>query len=174
MTEEWWKRYKDNKDKNENKIFSTVESELKRRFKNDRSPEELYSMCKTDNNYWKHYRNSENLDPDAVSLVLCKDIGCDLSYCQAMTYKSKPEDQFYGCKEQYSAFRECYISEKRKFNSLHKEEEWLMNRKLIPEYIEKQLMIQKEQVNRLKTHSDMKIAQVDEGKVVDVPKVGYF
>jgi hypothetical protein len=49
MTEEWWRRYKQNKDKNENKIFSSVESELKRRFKNERSPEELYSMYKTDN-----------------------------------------------------------------------------------------------------------------------------
>jgi hypothetical protein len=176
MTEEWWRRYKDNKDKNENKLFTTVESELKRKFKNERSPEELYSMCKTDNNYWKHYRNSENLDPDAISLVLCKDIGCDLMYCQAMTHKSKPGDQFFGCKEQYDGFRDCYIQEKRKFNNLHKEEEWLKDRQIIPMYIEKQLLIQKEQKERLKTHADMKVvAKMDESKIVEgVPKVGYF
>jgi hypothetical protein len=176
MTEEWWRKYKDNKDKNENKIFTQVESELKRRFKNDRTPEELYSMCKTDNNYWKHYRHSENLDPDAISLVLCKDIGCDLMYCQTKTHKSKPEEEFFGCKEQYNTFRECYVTEKRKFNASHKEEEWLINRKLIPEYIEKQLIIQKEQKDRLKDYTDMKVvAKVDESKIVDVKnKVGYF
>ena len=176
MTEEWWRRYKDNKDKNENKLFSTVESELKRKFKNDKSPEELYSMCKTDNNYWKHYRHSENLDPDSISLVLCKDSGCDLMYCQAMTYKSKPQDEFFGCREQYQAMRNCYITEKRKFNSMHSEEEWLSNRQLIPEYIEKQLMIMKEQKERLKKMGDVQVVKIDESKLVEVPKMkeGYF
>jgi len=93
MTEEWWRQYKKNKDKNENKFFSDVESELKRKFKNEKHPDEKYSMCKTDNNYWKHYRASENLDDEAVSLTLCKDVGCDLMYCQDLTFNPKTQDK---------------------------------------------------------------------------------
>lgn len=93
MTEEYWRKYKENKDKTENKLFGEVESELKRRFKSEKTPDEMYSLCKTDNNYWRHYRNSENLDPDSVSLVLCKDVGCDLMYCQALSIKPKNKTQ---------------------------------------------------------------------------------
>jgi hypothetical protein len=42
MTEEWWRQYKDNKQKSENKIFTDIESELKRRFKSEKKPEEMY------------------------------------------------------------------------------------------------------------------------------------
>ena len=93
MTEEWWKSFKKNKDKTENHLFGVVESELKKKFKRDKTPDEMYSMCKTDNNYWKHYRHSESLDPDSISLVLCKEIGCDLMYCQALQLKPKNKEQ---------------------------------------------------------------------------------
>jgi len=138
----------------------------------------MYSLCTTDNNYWKHFRNSENLDPDSVSLVLCKDTGCDLMYCQALTVKGNHE--MYGCVEQYENFRSCYIKEKRKFNFFHKEEEWLNNRNLIPEYIEKQLVKIKEEKMMEKedglAQGDIKKIKVDQSKLVDLPKKmeGYF
>jgi hypothetical protein len=178
MTEDFWRKFKDNKQKSENKLFNDIESELKRRFKSEKSPEEMYSICRTDNNYWKHYRWSQNLDPDAVSLVLCKDVGCDLTYCQAKTAQGK--DEMYGCVEQYHNFRDCYIQEKRKFNAAHKEDEWLTNRNLIPEYIDQQLIILKQQKEKEKKFGDIKVIKVDESKLVDVPKSkvevkqGYF
>jgi hypothetical protein len=177
MTEEWWRRYKDNKTKNENKLFTEIESDLKRRFKNEKKPDEMYSMCKTDNNYWKHYRWSDNLDPDAVSLVLCKDYGCDLMYCQALTHEGK--NQTYGCTEQYHTFRDCYVKEKRKFNAVHKENEWLSNRNIIPEYIDQQLAIMKEQKDRVSKYGEVKVVKMDNNKMVEVPKEmnqkqGYF
>jgi hypothetical protein len=168
MTEEWWRQYKDNKQKSENKIFTDIESELKRRFKSEKKPEEMYSMCLTDNNYWKHYRWSENLDPDAVSLVLCKDVGCDLMYCQALTMQGK--DEMYGCVEQYQNFRDCYIKEKRKFFGKNKESDWLLNRNLIPEYIDQELTIRKEQKEKDKLFGEIKVIKVDESKLRSVPK----
>ncbi len=168
MTEQWWRQYIDNKKKSENKIFTDVDSELKRRFKSEKKPEEMYSLCKTDNNYWKHYRYSENLDPDSVSLVLCKDIGCDLMYCQALTMQGK--NDMYGCKEQFQNFRDCYVKEKRKFNYQHSEDEWLKNRSLIPEYIEKQLAIMKEEKMKENPLAEAKVIKVDESKVVNLPK----
>ena len=180
MTEEWWGKFKDNKQKNENKIFGHVESELKRRFKAEKTPDDMYTTCKTDNNYWKHYRNSENLDPDAVSLVLCKETGCDLMYCQALSQKNDKNLNLYGCTEQYHKFRECYIKEKRKFNAAFAEEDWLKDRNIIPTYIEKNLLLLKDQKERMKTYgeNEIKVIKVEPSKLIDVPKSkmeeGYF
>lgn len=168
MTEEWWRKYNENKKKNTNPLYSNIESDIKRKFKNEKSPEEMYSMCMTDNNYWKHYRWSENLDPDSISLVLCKDYGCDLMYCQVLSMD--PKNEMYGCEDQMNTFRQCYVQEKRKFNSLHKEEEWLKDKNLIPEYIDNQLKILKEQKARIKLYGDMKVIKIDENKMVNVPK----
>ncbi len=182
MTEEWWGKYKDNKQKNENKIFGQIDSELKRRFKAEKTPDDMYSICKTDNNYWKHYRNSENLDPDAVSLVLCKDTGCDLMYCQALSLKNDKSLNLYGCAEQYQNFRECYVKEKRKFNAAFSEEEWLKDRNTIPNYIEKNLALIKEQKERIDTYGENEVKKVvikvDASKLINVPnskvEEGYF
>ena len=178
MTEKYWQNYKRNKKASENPLFNEIESELKRKFKSEKTPEEMYTLCKTDNNYWKHYRWSENLDQDSISLVLCKDVGCDLMYCQALTAKGK--DNLYGCKEQYNKFRDCYIYEKRKFNASYPDEnEWLNNRNIIPEYIDAQLKILKEQKSRIEKIDDVKIIKINENKLITVPKEmkqkdGYF
>jgi len=55
----------------------------------DKHPDELYAICKTDNNYWRHYRASSKLSIDELSMMICKDVGCDLSYCQMMQWKPK-------------------------------------------------------------------------------------
>lgn len=180
MTEDWWRRFKDNKSKSENKLFTELESDIKRRFKSEKKPDDMFAVCKTDNNYWRHYRASENLDPDAVSLVLCRDYGCDLMYCQALTHQGR--DKTYGCVEQYGAFRDCYVQEKRKFNAKHSENEWLSNKTLIPEYIDNQLAIMKEQKERVKKYGEVKFVKIDDNKLMDVPirkqemddKEGYF
>jgi hypothetical protein len=168
MTEEWWRRYKDNKTKSENKLFTELESDLKKKFKNEKQPDDMFTICKTDNNYWRHYRWSENLDPDSVSLVLCRDYGCDLMYCQALTHQGK--DKTYGCVEQYNVFRDCYVKEKRKFSSIHSDNEWLSNKTLIPEYIDKQLALMKEQKERVQKYGEVKVVKIDNSKLMDVPK----
>lgn len=94
MTEEYWQSFKRNKERSENWLFSQAESDLKRKFKNEKSPEEMYSICSVDNNYWKQYRSSERLDPDAVALSLCKSVGCDLMFCQAVTASKKNVEYF--------------------------------------------------------------------------------
>lgn len=147
MTENFWQKYKKNKEQSQSQIITDIESELKRKFKSEKSPEEMLLMCKTDNNYWKQYRGSENLDDDSVAMVLCKNPGCELMYCQALTFSkqatSKQIDTF-GCTEQYQGFRDCYLREKRKFNFIHKEQDWRENPELIPNYMKEQLKLMKE------------------------------
>lgn len=173
MTEEWWQDYKKNKKKTQNIVFKETESELKRRFKAEKTPEEMYSMCKTDNNYWKQYRASEKLDDDSVGLVLCKDIGCELMYCQAMSYKSDKEKakeiDTYGCSEQMNQFRECYVKEKRRFNFQHPN--WKLDPQLIPTYLKEKLA---EGKDRKVFNPEQKTLQIKEKKLIGVNSSGYI
>ena len=34
-------------------------------------PDELYAICKTDNNYWRHYRASKKLGLDEMAMMIC-------------------------------------------------------------------------------------------------------
>jgi len=47
----------------------------------NKHPDELYAICRTDNNYWRHYRASPKLTVDELSMMICREVGCDLSYC---------------------------------------------------------------------------------------------
>lgn len=169
MTEDFWQKFKRKKDRNSNYLFDTVESELKRKFKAEKTPEEMYSMCKTDNNYWKHFRLSKNLDIETVGLVLCKNVGCDLMYCQALTFNNNANSrqlETYGCKEQFDALRECYISEKEKFSNRYKEEEWREDSSIIPNYLKEQLETRKKLMlhnnGSLITYGNLKLPKIDE------------
>lgn len=48
----------------------------------DKHPDELFAICRTDNNYWRHYRASPKLSIDELAMMICRDVGCDLQYCQ--------------------------------------------------------------------------------------------
>ena len=51
------------------------------------------SICKTENNYWRHYRSSTKLGIDELAMMICRDVGCDLSYCQTLFAKPKEPGQ---------------------------------------------------------------------------------
>ena len=55
----------------------------------EKHPDELYAICRTDNNFWRHYRASTKLTIDELSMMICKEVGCDLSYCQLLVHKPK-------------------------------------------------------------------------------------
>ena len=44
----------------------------------DVHPDETYAICRTDNNYWRHYRASTKLGIDELSMMICREVGCDL------------------------------------------------------------------------------------------------
>lgn len=51
--------------------------------------------------------------------MICRDVGCDLSYCQLLVGKPKSPDQVItNCDAQFNAFRNCVIREKKMFKSI--------------------------------------------------------
>ena len=105
----------------------------------DAHPDNLYTICRTDNNYWRHYRASKKLGIDELSMMICKDVGCDLTYCQRLFSEPKYTDghQIPDCDQQFKDFRQCIIREKRVFRSLFGEVDIRENPTAIPDYLEK-------------------------------------
>eukprot|EP00340_Litonotus_pictus_P001699 CAMPEP_0170515378 /NCGR_PEP_ID=MMETSP0209-20121228/1822_1 /TAXON_ID=665100 ORGANISM="Litonotus pictus, Strain P1" /NCGR_SAMPLE_ID=MMETSP0209 /ASSEMBLY_ACC=CAM_ASM_000301 /LENGTH=203 /DNA_ID=CAMNT_0010799835 /DNA_START=3 /DNA_END=614 /DNA_ORIENTATION=- len=170
MTEDYWQKFKKNKEATKNQLVEDVESELKRRFKAEKSPEEMLSMCKTDNNYWKQYRLSERLDDDSVATVMCKLAGCEMMYCQALTFGKQArnkEIETHGCTEQFNSFRECYLREKRKFNATVKERDWKEDGNVIPQYLKEQMLIQKEAESKRIVSEHSEKSRKEEAKIYE-------
>jgi len=66
-----------------------VAREIRKEAIKEKHPDELYAICRTDNNYWRHYRASTKLSIDELSMMVCKEVGCDLQYCQHLFGKPK-------------------------------------------------------------------------------------
>ena len=102
----------------------------------DKHPDELYAICRTDNNYWRHYRASTKLSIDELSMMICKEVGCDLSYCQHLVHKPKSmHQQIDNCTPQFNAFRDCVVREKKMFRSFMQGRD-MKDPQAIPDYLE--------------------------------------
>ena len=76
MTEEFWRSYmKNEKIKNSNEIFNRMRQGIQQEIIKQKHPDELYGICRTDNNYWRHYRASTKLTVDELAMMICKDPG---------------------------------------------------------------------------------------------------
>ena len=76
MTEEYWRSYMKKKEVTDTNLFVTgVRDVLRQEAIKNKHPDELYGVCKTDNNYWRHYRASTKLSIDELAMMICKDPG---------------------------------------------------------------------------------------------------
>ena len=74
---------------------------------------------------------------DELAMMICREVGCDLSYCQHVTFKPKSSQQrVTDCTPQFNAFRECVVREKRMFRGLISDQD-MQNPQTIPEYLDK-------------------------------------
>ena len=139
MTEEFWRSYmKNEKIKNSNVMFNRMKESLHQEVIMNKHPDELYGICRADNNYWRHYRASTKLSVDELAMMICKDPGWDLQYCQMQMWKPKlgSKQKFRDWKDEYYDFRDCFIREKRIFKSMVPEDEQ-KDENAIPNYLEK-------------------------------------
>eukprot|EP00347_Sterkiella_histriomuscorum_P009487 403341025 len=151
MTEEFWQSYKKKKDLTQtNTLFKGIADGIRQEQIRDKHPDELYAICRTDNNYWRHYRASPKLTIDELSMMICKEVGCDLSYCQNLMWKPKtPNQNISDCSDQYNSFRECVVREKKIFRSIVGSIDTKANPMAIPDYLEKHFK-EKEALKRKK------------------------
>ena len=94
MTEEYWQDYKKKKDiQHANDLWNTLNNQRKVDRIRDMHPDQLYAICRADNPFMRHYRASPKLGIDELAMMICKDVGCDLSYCQNLYSKPKTAGQ---------------------------------------------------------------------------------
>jgi hypothetical protein len=85
----------------------------------------------------RHYRASAKLTIDELSMFICRDVGCDLSYCQHLVGKPRSSTQsITDCTQQFNNFRDCIVREKKIFRNLVSDEQ-RKDPMAIPNYLEK-------------------------------------
>jgi len=90
MTEEYWAKWKTTRDqRHPNQLWAGISKAMREEAIKDKHPDELFAICRTDNNYWRHYRASPKLTIDELAMMICRDVGCDLQYCQQLMAKPK-------------------------------------------------------------------------------------
>ena len=71
-------------------------------------------------------------------MMICREVGCDLSYCQNLMWKPKSASQrITDCTDEYNNFRSCIIREKKIFRSIIGEIDLKKNPGAITDYLEK-------------------------------------
>ena len=84
MTEEFWKSEKAKEEANPfetNKIWKQTKKDVES-IRSPKHPKELYIECLRNSSYWHHYAASPKLTVEDLAMILCKDVGCNLTYCQ--------------------------------------------------------------------------------------------
>ena len=120
MTEEFWQKWKSGRDeRHPNMMWKQMERGMRDQAIKEKHPDELYAICRTDNNYLRHYRASTKLSIDELSMFICRDVGCDLMYCQHLVGKPRNNSQqITSCTNQFNNFRDCVVREKKVFRDL--------------------------------------------------------
>ena len=179
MTEEYWASWKKKKDlTHSNHILRVMEDTQRIQKIRDQHPDQLYAICKTENNYWRHYRSSNKLGIDELAMMICRDVGCDLSYCQTLFAKPKDSSQrIQNCDRQFSDLRNCVVREKKVFRDLFGKIDTKENPEAIPEYLEKHFA-EKEKMKKQRkmmgeSTNDLvdKIKEMEEQASMDMNKV---
>ena len=179
MTEEYWQKWKTTRDaRHPNLIWKTMETKMRVDAITNQHPDNLYALCRTDNNYWRHYRASPKLGIDELAMMICREVGCDLQYCQTLFAKPKhPNQQINNCDSQFDNFRTCIIREKRIFRSLMGEIDISKDTTTIPDYLEKHFK-EKEKMKKERKMMGLdgedlkaKIQEMDEKASLEMNKV---
>ena len=119
MTEKHWQErtYWNNiNNKNQNPIIQNTFDEKKAKAPN-KHYKELYAECLKGSLDIKLWQISDDLSIDDMGLLACKDVGCELNYCQ--TSMIDPYEQpFKDCTSQFNALNRCIQYEIDKYNSI--------------------------------------------------------
>ena len=116
MTEKFWQQEKKNIDKNKDNINPILQQTMndKKSLIPSKHPKALFTDCLKGALYFRQWALSDDLNVDDMSLLICRDMGCELTYCQA-TLSDPYERPFENCNSQFKMFNDCILQEKRRY-----------------------------------------------------------
>ena len=114
MTEEFWQKEKRRRDDNpyENNLIihkTNMDTQQKNMAKVHKNPKALYVECIKNSTYWHHYSASEKITVRDLAMMVCKNIGCEINYCQLIKFskmeaEAEPDRE---CTQEISNFNNC-------------------------------------------------------------------
>jgi hypothetical protein len=99
----------------------------------------LYADCLQGALFWEQWARSEDLSLNEMGMMICRDVGCELTYCQA-TLSDPYERPFENCDQQFKAFNQCIAQEQRRYimnpegRSMHEHIQYMLAKKKKEKY----------------------------------------
>ncbi len=75
---------------------------------------EIYFNCKEADMNLKALEKGDELSVEDMAMLVCRDAGCDLQFCQA-GLEGPNKNPFQDCDEQYKKFIKCQEQEKKRY-----------------------------------------------------------
>jgi hypothetical protein len=117
-TEQYWQQEKEKLEMNKaniNPLIQQTYEDMKELIPR-RNAKALYVDCLEGALYLRQYALSDSLTLDDMSMLICRDVGCELQYCQASM--SDPYERPYkDCNGQFSELNKCMAQEQERYKS---------------------------------------------------------
>jgi hypothetical protein len=115
-TEKYWQQEKRRVDLNKNNIHPDMKQTMEDIKANQplKNPKALYYECLKGALYWRQWAQADDLSLDEMATMICRDTGCELTYCQATLYDPN-ERPFENCEIQFRQLTKCIDQEQKRY-----------------------------------------------------------
>jgi hypothetical protein len=115
-TENYWQQEKRRNELNKNNIHPIIKQTMEdnKAIQSLKNPKALYYDCLKGALYWRQWAQADDLSLEDGAMIICRDTGCELSYCQASLYDPN-ERPFENCDYQFRQLNSCIAQEQKKY-----------------------------------------------------------
>lgn len=115
-TEQFWQERKKQLQRNADTIHPDIIQTMEdnRALLPSRHPKALYGDCLQGALYWDQLSRSGDLSLNEMATMICRDVGCELQYCQA-TISDQYERPFDSCTQQLRQLNGCIAQEEKRY-----------------------------------------------------------
>lgn len=116
MTEKFWQQEKERIRLNKGNINPLIQQTFddKQALVPNKNFRELYYNCMQGDLNIKSWERSDDMSLDDMGMLICRDVGCELQYCQA-SMSDPYEKPFENCDDHFKKFYQCQEQEKRRY-----------------------------------------------------------
>lgn len=117
-TEEYWQRQNHFNKQNSSHIHPVIDQTMKdkKELVPAKNAKVLFTECLKGALFLRQYALSDDLSVDDMSMLICRDVGCELQYCQASL--ADPYDRpFENCDSHFRALTRCIAQEHDRYVS---------------------------------------------------------
>ena len=117
-TEKFWQGEKDKMIKNADNIHPVIKQTMEdaKALVPPRHSKALFQDCLQGALYWNQLAQQEDLTLPEMGMIICRDVGCELTYCQA-SISDPYERPFENCDQQFKQLNKCIAQEQVRYQT---------------------------------------------------------